>query len=76
MVTQRLGFISLPLACLFIRILVQTLPRVSGDVGIAIVVLSWLCLVFLKLCISIILLGKASYIKRSWRENKARSKIK
>ena len=58
-VSRRVGFIPLPLACVLTRVLTQSLPPVHGWAGVALVVTGYLCLVLLKLLISIILIGYA-----------------
>uniref|UniRef100_A0A8C3G0J3 Transmembrane anterior posterior transformation 1 n=1 Tax=Cyclopterus lumpus TaxID=8103 RepID=A0A8C3G0J3_CYCLU len=69
-VARRMGFISLPLAVLLIRVVMSSV-KVQGALSYTCVFLCYLGLVSLKLLNSIVLLGKSCvYVKRANMEDK------
>ncbi|XP_064600982.1 transmembrane anterior posterior transformation protein 1 homolog [Liolophura sinensis] len=63
LVSRRMTFTPLPLACLVIHIVSKSV-KVSGWVGVAIFVVGYFCLITLKLLTSIIILGRACELIR------------
>ncbi|XP_033633187.1 transmembrane anterior posterior transformation protein 1 homolog [Asterias rubens] len=57
-VSRRMGFIPLPLACLVYRIVGQSF-KIHGTTGMVLIFLLYLCLTAFKVLNSILLLGKA-----------------
>eukprot|EP01135_Chromosphaera_perkinsii_P005232 Nk52_evm1s327 gene=Nk52_evmTU1s327 len=56
-VSRRIGFIPLPLACVLARVIVQAIPSPHGWTGVVLVGLLFICLLLLKLMVSIVLIG-------------------
>ncbi|XP_041476981.1 transmembrane anterior posterior transformation protein 1 homolog isoform X2 [Lytechinus variegatus] len=58
LVARRMGFIPLPLACVVIRIIRQTV-KLDWNTAVVLIIFLYLCLVAFKILLSIILMGKA-----------------
>ncbi|CAC5376703.1 TAPT1 [Mytilus coruscus] len=58
LLARRMGFTPLPLACLLVRICTRSF-KISGSLGICILIALYLCLMTFKVLTSIIVLGKA-----------------
>ncbi|XP_064630115.1 transmembrane anterior posterior transformation protein 1 homolog [Lineus longissimus] len=69
LVSRRMGFTPLPLGCLLFKIVCQSL-KVHGYLGIFLCFLGYLCLVFLKILNSILLLGLASDHINEYRKSR------
>jgi hypothetical protein len=63
---QRVGFVALPLSCLFIRIFLQVIPRTKGRGDWIIMMLMWSCLLGFKLFIRVLLVwNSCNIVQRS-----------
>ncbi|CAG2256414.1 TAPT1 [Mytilus edulis] len=58
LLARRMGFTPLPLACLLVRICTRSF-KISGSLGVCIIIALYLCLMTFKVLTSIIVLGKA-----------------
>eukprot|EP01134_Creolimax_fragrantissima_P001178 CFRG1178T1 len=68
LVSRRIGFVGLPIACVFVRITMQSMPTISASfTGVLLGVLTWLCLLMIKLLLSIVMLGASCGLVRRQR---------
>ncbi|XP_041368796.1 transmembrane anterior posterior transformation protein 1 homolog isoform X2 [Gigantopelta aegis] len=72
-VSRRMGFTPIPLACLLIRIVSKSI-KISGYLGLAVMVLLYLCLLTFKMINSIILLGHGSRVLARHRQKSGKTK--
>ncbi|XP_072026078.1 transmembrane anterior posterior transformation protein 1 homolog isoform X2 [Amphiura filiformis] len=73
-VSRRMGFIPLPLACLVYRIVSQSV-NLHGVAGVVLVILVYICLTAIKVLNSIVLLGKGmKYAKEAHLFDEPQSK--
>ncbi|XP_001190526.2 transmembrane anterior posterior transformation protein 1 homolog isoform X1 [Strongylocentrotus purpuratus] len=65
LVARRMGFIPLPLACVVIRIIRQTV-KLEWNTAVVLISFLYLCLVAFKILLSIVLMGKAcQYVREA-----------
>ncbi|XP_077287080.1 protein TAPT1 homolog isoform X2 [Arctopsyche grandis] len=58
LVARRMGFIPLPLGVVITRVIVQAL-KIDGFASILLIIIGYLCLMALRILVSIVILGKA-----------------
>ncbi|XP_045769250.1 protein TAPT1 homolog [Maniola jurtina] len=58
LVARRMGFIPLPLAVVITRVLVHAV-KVDGFVAVLLILIAYLCLISIRVLVSIVILGKA-----------------
>ncbi|KNC79035.1 hypothetical protein SARC_08561 [Sphaeroforma arctica JP610] len=71
LVSRRIGFVGLPIACVFVRITMQSTPVIpSGMTGVLLGLLVWLCLLMVKVISSITILGASCQLVQFDRNSK------